>query len=84
MPLEKRLPHKWPFALDLFKKQYDAAKTGKVLAFQAAGFESTKVGKTFEVKLLGQTGYFTTDPENIEAIVSTNFEGKVLCVDPQT
>jgi len=31
--------------------------------------------------LLGKVGYFTTNPRNIEAIVSTNFEGKMLLGD---
>ena len=75
LPIEKKLPYKWPLALDIFKRQYDAAKAGKLMAFQADYFEETKVGQTFQVKLLGTVGYFTTDPKNIEAIVSTNFEG---------
>lgn len=75
-PIEKKLPYKWPLALDVFKRQYDALISGNLLAFQAEYFEQTDVGQTFQVKLLGQVGYFTTDPKNIEAIVSTNFEGR--------
>lgn len=63
-------------ALDVFKRQYDALKAGNLLAFQAEYFDETKVGQTFEVKLLGRVGYFTTDPKNLEAILCTNFEGK--------
>jgi hypothetical protein len=75
LPIEKKLPYKWPLALDVFKRQYDAAVSGNLLAFQSEYFEETNVGQTFQVKLLGRVGYFTTDPKNIEAIVSTNFEG---------
>ena len=75
LPIEKRLPYKWPLALDVFKRQYDALVSGNLLAFQAEYFDQTNVGQTFQVKLLGKIGYFTTDPKNIEAIVSTNFEG---------
>lgn len=75
LPIEKKLPYKWPLALDVFKRQYDALVSGNLLAFQAEYFEQTNVGQTFQVKLLGKVGYFTTDPKNIEAIVSTNFEG---------
>ncbi|RDL32646.1 Cytochrome P450 [Venustampulla echinocandica] len=32
------------------------------------------MGKTFQVKLLGKVGYFTTDPRNLEAILLTRFE----------
>ena len=39
------------------------------------------MGHTFEVKLLGRVGYFTTDPQNLEAILSTNFEGELLPVN---
>jgi hypothetical protein len=56
--------------------QYDALKNGNLLAFQAEYFDKTEVGQTFEVNLLGRVGYFTTDPKNLEAILSTNFEGK--------
>ena len=77
MPLQKCLPYQWPLALDVLKRQYDALMSGRLLAFQSEYFERTQVGHTFEVKLLGRTGYFTTDPRNIAAIVSTNFEGKL-------
>jgi hypothetical protein len=78
MPLKKRLPYRWPLALDVFKRQYDALIAGNLLAFQAEYFDETQVGQTFEVKLLGRVGYFTTDPQNLEAILSINFEGKIL------
>ena len=77
-PILKRLPYKWPLALDVFKRQYDALVAGNLLAFQAEYFHETKVGQTFEVKLLGRVGYFTTHPQNLEAILSKNFEGKQM------
>ncbi|KAG9228053.1 cytochrome P450 [Amylocarpus encephaloides] len=80
-PLKKRLPYRWPLALDVFKRQYDALMAGKLLASQAEFFDETQVGQTFEVKLLGRVGYFTTDPKNIEAIVSTHFEGNMPLAD---
>ena len=76
MLIKKRLPYKWPLALDVFKKQYDALMAGNLLADQSKYFDQTQMGHTFEVKLLGTIGYFTTDPQNLEAILSTNFEGK--------
>lgn len=30
-------------------------------------------------KLFGNQGYLTADPKNVEAILSTNFEGIMLC-----
>ncbi|KAL5344729.1 hypothetical protein ACLOAV_010421 [Pseudogymnoascus australis] len=74
LPIQKKLPYKWPLALDVFKRQYDAMVSGNLLAFQAEYFDQNNVGQTFQVNLLGKVGYFTTDPKNIEAIVSTNFE----------
>lgn len=74
MPIQKRLPYKWPLALNVFKKQYDALVARNLLDFQAEYFDKTKMGQTFEVKLLGRIGYFTTDPKNLEAILSTDFE----------
>ena len=79
MAIEKKLPYKWPLALDVFKRQYDAYMSGHLLAFQADYFEKTDVGQTFQVKLLGKVGYFTTDSKNIESILLTRFEGKTLC-----
>lgn len=32
------------------------------------------IAGTVRIELFGATGYFTTDPENIEAILSTHFE----------
>ena len=81
-PIYRKLPFKWPLALDVFKRQYDALASGHLLAFQSEYFDEAKMGKTFQVKLLGKVGYFTTDPKNLEAILLTRFEGKSL-IDAQ-
>ena len=65
------MPYKWPLSLDLLKRQYDIicsnhAFEGLTPYFSIAG--------TCRIQLFGQTGYFTTDPQNIEAILSTKFE----------
>ncbi|KAL4943874.1 hypothetical protein BDV06DRAFT_210718 [Aspergillus oleicola] len=73
-PVHKKLPYKWPLALDIFKTQYNALMNGTLLAAQAEYFEKTQVGKTFEIKLLGRVGYFTTDPRNLEAMLQTDFD----------
>lgn len=73
--MKKKLPYKWPLAIDILKRQYDALVSGSLLAFQADYFHEMKVDQTFQVNLLGNVGYSTRDPQNIEAIVSTNFEG---------
>ncbi|KAL3460320.1 cytochrome P450 [Aspergillus heterothallicus] len=73
-PIEKKLPYKWPLAIDIFKKQYDALMRGNLLAYQADYFRKFKVGDTFEIKLLGRIGYFTMDPRNLEAMLQTHFD----------
>ena len=70
-------PYKWPFTLDVLYRQYQVNKTQRLLAFQTTYFE--KLGPTIEFRLFGDVGFFAFDPENIEAILSTHFEGR-LCV----
>ncbi|QKX57442.1 uncharacterized protein TRUGW13939_04555, partial [Talaromyces rugulosus] len=73
-PIRKRLPYKWPLAIDILKYQYDALMQGNLLAYQADYFQRVQVGHTFEVKLLGRIGYFTSNPKNLEAMLQTNFD----------
>ena len=58
--------------------QYDAMKSGHLLEAQSEFFRKHAMGKTYEVKLLGRVGLFTTDPVNIHAILITNFDGQKL------
>ncbi|KAJ6443705.1 cytochrome P450 [Purpureocillium lavendulum] len=72
-PIRRKLPYTWPFAIDVFKSQYDALMRGALLAYQADFFRNFDVGQTFEVRLLGQVGYFTMDPKNLEHMLQTQF-----------
>ncbi|KAH7348667.1 n-alkane-inducible cytochrome P450 [Rhexocercosporidium sp. MPI-PUGE-AT-0058] len=72
MPL-KRLPYKWPFALDLLWEAYNHAVDGRILRFFTMLI--TPLPPTFEQKLLGTRGIDTIDPKIIEAILSTQFKG---------
>ncbi|KAL3455169.1 cytochrome P450 [Aspergillus heterothallicus] len=74
-PIQKRLPCSWPLGLDILKYQYDALMRGELLAYQAERFGYFQVGNTFEIRILGQVGYFTTDPKNLEAMLQTRFDG---------
>jgi hypothetical protein len=76
LPMETKLPYKWPFALDVLKRQYDALPSQRLLAFQSQYFD--KMGPNMELMLFGNVGYMTTDPKNIEAILSTRFDGTSL------
>jgi cytochrome P450 len=70
--METQLPYKWPFALDILKRQYDTLPSRRLLAFQSQFFDT--IGPNMLLKLFGQVGYMTIDPKNIEAILSTRFE----------
>jgi hypothetical protein len=73
LPIEMKLPYRWPFALDVLKRQYDALPSQRLLAFQSQYIENMP---TMEIRLFGQIGYLTTDPANLESILSSRFEGK--------
>ncbi len=73
LPVETVLPYKWPFALDILKRQYDALPSKRLLAFQSQYID--KYGPNVKIMLFGAEGYLTTDPMNVEAILSTHFEG---------
>ena len=49
------------------------AKKGQILDFFVKVVETS--GTTFEQNLLGNRSVCTVEPENIEAILSTNFNG---------
>lgn len=70
--METVLPYKWPLALDILKRQYDALPDQRLLAFQSPYMEKMP---NMKLHLLGNVGYMTTDPKNVEAILQTNFEG---------
>lgn len=65
------MPYKWPLALDLLKQNYE-------ILFSEHTFESLtpyfNIAKTCCIHLFGVTGYFTTDPENVRAILSDKFK----------
>lgn len=74
--MEIVLPYKWPFALDILKRQYDALIDQRLLAFQSPYMEKLP---NMKLHLLGNVGYMTTDPKNVKAILLTNFEGAHRC-----
>ncbi|POS74692.1 cytochrome P450 CYP4/CYP19/CYP26 subfamilies [Diaporthe helianthi] len=62
----------WPLGLDMLLKALKYARTMQILQFFLEVVDDN--GTTFVQELLGATGIDTVDPENIEAILSTNFE----------
>lgn len=73
-PPASKLVYKWPLALDILKSGFRAGREKKLLAFFTEHFRL--LNPTAEVKILGGIGYVTQDPENIEALLSTHFQGK--------
>ncbi|CAG8900248.1 unnamed protein product [Penicillium egyptiacum] len=70
--METWIPYKWPLALDILKRQYDALPDQRLLLFQSQYFD--RIGPNMTFKLFGNQGYLTADPKNVESILSTNFE----------
>ncbi|KAK7525118.1 cytochrome P450 [Phyllosticta citriasiana] len=68
----KTLDHAWPLALDLIIEAFRAATSGRILAL----FDKlvSRTGTTFEQRLLGVSGIDTIDPENIEAVLNSQFK----------
>lgn len=69
----------WPFGLDRLRNviRADAAKNFPdflVEAFRAMG------ANTFEFNIIGTSGYLTSDPKNIQAILATQFNE--FCLGP--
>ncbi|KAH9905398.1 n-alkane-inducible cytochrome P450 [Xylariomycetidae sp. FL2044] len=70
-PVIPKVPYKWPFALDLLRVQFRALFSGHTLE---ALTDYITIADTVRLELWGVTGYITTDPANIETILSTNFD----------
>jgi cytochrome P450 len=70
----------WPFGLDLLMKAFRYAREEHILSFFLDVVEES--GTTFEQNLLGARGIDTMDPENIEAILSKDFESYDLGLRP--
>ena len=74
-PVISRVPYNWPLALDLLKRQYDVLFSEHTFELLTEYFE---IAGTVKIEFFGVAGYFTTDPENIEAILSTRFDDWAL------
>jgi hypothetical protein len=62
---------KWPLGLDLIFLAFENARSKHLLRhFKVV---TDREAPTFEQRLLGQTGFGTIDPKNIEAVLSTQF-----------
>ncbi|KAK0646880.1 n-alkane-inducible cytochrome P450 [Cercophora newfieldiana] len=70
-PVLPKVPYRWPLGLDLVAVQYKAMRDGHCLE---ALTDYITVAGIIRLELWGVTGYITTDPENIQTILSTKFD----------
>jgi hypothetical protein len=73
MPINVKLPYKWPLAIDIVKKGFRAHWDKRLLQLFQELYHG--LGPNIEQTLLGSTGFVTIDPENIETMLSTRFGG---------
>lgn len=69
------LQYRWPLALDLILGAQDADRNDKILHFFDKLIRQT--GTTFGQTVLGARGIGTIDPVNIEAVLNSQFTGKL-------
>ena len=74
-PVLPFVPYKWPLTLDLLKRQYEILSGEHTFEELTPYFD---IAATCCIHFFGVTGYFTTDPENIEAIISTKFKDYII------
>ena len=72
-PVKVQFPVKWPFGIDVLRAQLTAIADNRLFAYQQPFIDD--LGPNFVIKMLGSMGYTTIDPENLEALLSTRFEG---------
>ena len=72
--LPLRLPYSWPLGLDVLIKVVKADRNGTLLHLFVNEVE--RLAYTIEKVLLGDRSIDTFEPQNLEAILSTQFRGK--------
>ena len=76
--MKSRFPSRYPLGFDVLSAQYKANSEKRLLAFQQPYID--ELGPNLEIKILGAVGYTTFDPENIEYILSSHFDGIVAYI----
>ena len=72
-PMTAEFPVKWPLGIDVLRAQLAAIADNRLFAYQKPFIDN--LGPNFKIKMLGAMAYTTIDPNNLEAILSTRFEG---------
>lgn len=73
-PAMSKIPYNWPLAIDVLKNGFSAAREKKLVSFITNYIRDMHT--TAEICILGGRGYVTFEPKNIEALLSSQFEGK--------
>lgn len=68
------LESRWPLGIDLMLRAFAAVKEKRVLKFFCGMVDHA--GDTFAWIVLGSRTWATTNPENVEAILSTHADGQ--------
>ena len=71
--MKSRFLIKWPLGLDVLYKQWLANADKRLLAYQQPFLD--QLGPNLEIKIMGSIGYTTYDPSNVEAVLSSRFDG---------
>ena len=75
--LPPELPKKWPLGIDRIKELWTSNTEGKLLAFLCSIAIDYEPGNSlFQHLLFGPRAFHVLRPENVEAILSTNFKGR--------
>ena len=74
------LTKRWPLGIDRIKQIWDTNSDGRLLAFLCAVAEEYEPFITIsQYLLIGPRAYHVLHPENVEAVLSTNFKGGWFC-----
>ena len=65
---------RWPLSLDLLMQLFEADRANQILRFMTGMLQ--KAGTTHAQVLLGSRAINTVDPENLEAILGTQFKSR--------
>lgn len=74
--LPPELPKRWPLGIDRIKELWTSNSEGRLLAFLCSiAIEYEPGNSLFQYLLFGPRAFHVLRPENVEAILSTNFKG---------
>ena len=74
--LPPELPKRWPLGVDRIKELWTSNTEGRLLAFLCSVAIDYEPGNSlFQNLLFGPRAFHVLRPENVEAILSTNFKG---------